>query len=415
MVAAGFFAVTSGSPISRAQDTGLNDEETRTLLELNSEINEKKKAIDELQEKSDLYQRTLDQKERETLDLSNQVSIIENQILKTETDLQQQLTEIEKTNLEIRQIEGLIELRTSEIENQQGRLAEAIRLVYRHSRKTYLEIALQNDSLSEFFIQAKGIQELEQKLKDSVDELVKLKQALEQEHQNKVDKQTALEETTRNLEQNQIAYEQEKIYRETLISQTESQKAEYEDLLDEAQTEANRVTSEVSALESRFRQKLEEQAVDLNKLLQDVGELGWPVPPLKGISAYFHDPSYPYRKYFEHPAIDIPTPQGTPVKAAADGLVSIARNINWTTDRYGRRIPAYNYVSILHGSQLSTVYGHLNAINVTEEQYVRRGEVIGLSGGTPGTAGAGLLTTGAHLHFEVRLNGIPQDPLSYLK
>lgn len=412
LILVSLFVVGFKIKASQAQDSGLTDEETQTILELNQQINDKKKAIDELQAKSDLYQRTLNQKQRETLDLTNQVSIIENQILKTETDIKQNETEIEKTNLEIKQIEGLIEQRAKEIRDQQGKLGEAIRLMYRNSRKTYLEIALQNKSLSEFYVQVKGVQELEQRLKDNLDKLAELKQKLELEYQSKNDKQASLEESKRIMEQNKIAYSQEKIYQETLITKTENEQQEYQNLLSEAEAEANRVTSEVSALESRFRQKLSEENVDLNELLKAVGELAWPVAPLKGISAYFHDPSYPYRKYFEHPAIDIPTPQGTPIKAAADGIVGV---VQFSGTR------AYSYVSIIHGGDLSTVYGHLSSVSVSIDQYVRRGEVIGLSGGTPGTTGAGNLTTGPHLHFGIlkydQERGFPiaVDPLNYLK
>jgi len=227
-------------------------------------------------------------------------------------------------------------------------------------------------------------------------------------------KKKELDEAMTRLESSKIALHQEREYQEVLLNQAEGESERFQNLLNEVENEVSKVTSEVGTLEQRFRDKLAEDNIDLDALLQQQSDFIWPVQPSKGISAYFRDPDYPYRKYFEHNAIDIPVAQGTAVKATADGIVSIARNTNWTTDRSGRKIPAYNYVSIIHGQEISSVYGHLSSISVIQEQFVRKGEVIGLSGGIPGTAGAGLLTTGAHLHFEIRVNGIPTDPLNYM-
>ncbi|OGF22563.1 hypothetical protein A3D45_02600 [Candidatus Falkowbacteria bacterium RIFCSPHIGHO2_02_FULL_42_9] len=73
-----------------------------------------------------------------------------------------------------------------------------------------------------------------------------------------------------------------------------------------------------------------------------------------------------------------------------------------------------SYITISHGNGLITKYAHLSRLDVQAGDQVNQGEIIGLSGGTPGTPGAGLYTNGAHLHFEVLLNGVSADPEKYL-
>jgi len=98
-----------------------------------------------------------------------------------------------------------------------------------------------------------------------------------------------------------------------------------------------------------------------------------------------------------HEGIDIAVPEGTPIRAAKGGTVIMASY----NGGYG------NYTCIDHGSGLSTCYAHQSSFAVSAGQQVRQGQVIGYSGNT----GA---STGPHLHFEVRINGVAQDPMAYL-
>lgn len=98
-----------------------------------------------------------------------------------------------------------------------------------------------------------------------------------------------------------------------------------------------------------------------------------------------------------HEGIDIAVPEGTPIRAAKGGTVILAAY----TGGYG------NYTCIDHGSGLSTCYAHQSSYAVSSGQRVSQGQVIGYSGNT----GA---STGPHLHFEVRINGVAQDPTAYL-
>lgn len=130
----------------------------------------------------------------------------------------------------------------------------------------------------------------------------------------------------------------------------------------------------------------------------------WPVQPELGISAKFLDKEYKERFGLEHFAIDIPTEQGTTVIAVAAGTVEkVALN------GFG-----YSFITLSHGDGLQTTYGHISAALVEEGDEVSLGQAIAKSGGQPGTEGAGLLTTGPHLHFSVRVDGALTDPLQFL-
>jgi murein DD-endopeptidase MepM/ murein hydrolase activator NlpD len=99
-----------------------------------------------------------------------------------------------------------------------------------------------------------------------------------------------------------------------------------------------------------------------------------------------------------HPGIDIDAPMGTPVHAAGDGEVTGAN----MGAGYGRE------VTINHGHDVMTVYGHLSSIAVIAGEHVTRGQVIGYVGQT-GRA------TGPHLHYEVRVHMVPVNPHKYLR
>jgi murein DD-endopeptidase MepM/ murein hydrolase activator NlpD len=121
-------------------------------------------------------------------------------------------------------------------------------------------------------------------------------------------------------------------------------------------------------------------------LTQPFGPTTFTLEPPLGQYAHFHT------------GIDVAAPYGTPVLAAADGLVVAVEH---TSVGYG------NYVIIAHGGGLYTLYAHLSDTSVVDGQHVVRGEVIGHEGQSG-------LATGPHVHFEVRYDGAVVDPMRYL-
>ena len=132
--------------------------------------------------------------------------------------------------------------------------------------------------------------------------------------------------------------------------------------------------------------------------------VGVAVPSRRPIDAMSLSSSYGMRvhpitgKVARHNGIDIPAPRGTAIYATADGIVGRAQRLGG----YG------NYVEIEHGNMIQTRYGHMSSYIVRPGQQVKRGEIVGYVGSTG-------RSTGNHLHYEVRIEGAPVNPMPFVR
>lgn len=375
--------------------------ENQEVKEINKEIQAKRDRIKKMQEQQEIYSRAIEQKQKEKASLNNQLSILENRLAKAALDIASAQTEIDRTNLEIEKINIEISDKDKEIMRQKEHIAAVVRLMQKQDDKSTLEILLLNETLNDFISQVKYLEDINQEIGHSLDTLKQYKKDLETRQKDLSETKRELAKLKLDLENKKVnlaSQQQNKIY---ILDQTKSSEKEYQRLLKLAKQEQQQAAADIVNLEKVVRAKLLKisgKALEFN----DAGFI-WPIAR-NTIMAYFYDPDYPFRYIFEHPAIDIRAAQGSLVKAAASGYVAIAKDA-------GR---GYSYIMIVHGNGLATVYGHVSRIYVQPDEYVVQGQAIGASGGLPGTPGAGRLTTGPHLHFEVRLNGVPVNPLEYL-
>lgn len=369
------------------------------VTDLETQIREKQSAIIGLEQQQKIYEASIAQKQQEALSLQNQIGVLDDHIATTDLTIQKLNLEIESLDLELQELSRTIDEKEREISTQKMRLGELLRALHRYEQRTMLEVSLTNETFSQFFNQLKYLESIEAEAKRSLDRIELLKADLEERRKNQQEKRDQQSEKRVTLVNEKSGLESQQSYRESLLQETKNSEQRFEGLLEQSKQEQLSANSDIQRYEAEMRRRLEGK----NELPKGPTELAWPIPSRR-ITSYFHDPSYIFRRYFEHPAIDVATPQGTPLRAAASGYVARAKNAGL----------GYSYIMVVHGNKLSTVYGHVTQISIVEDDFVVQGQVIGYSGGTPGTPGAGRLTTGPHLHFEVRLDGIPQNPLNYL-
>lgn len=366
-------------------------------------IEQQKEKIQKLKDKAKSYEEAIKEKLMEINSLEDQISVFNNKIAKKELDIKITEEEIEQAKNEIEKKSLEIDIKKNEIEKYKEKIADFIRLIYKNDQRSYLEVLVINDSFSEFFNYLSFTKDIEYRLKDVLDEIIILKEKLEEDKDLIEREKQNLEKLDKKLKKEKETLEEEKSAKAEILEATRYSEKIFQRLLERAKQDQIDANSDILQLEKEKRKLLEEQKRNrLNQVLDNSSKLSWPVDPSRGITAYFHDPTYPFRYLFEHPGIDIRAAQGTPIYAPASGYIARVRD-----NGYG-----YSYLMIIHDDGISTVYGHVSKFLVKEDEFVVRGQEVARVGGKPGTIGAGRLTTGAHLHFEVRLNGIPIDPLS---
>jgi len=387
------------------------------IKKLKEETESKNNAISEAQQKQNEYQAILNQKKTEKLTLQNQKDQINTSILETRFKIVEIENLIDKTTLEIQTLGLEVLQNENNIIEQREKIADMIKIIYKNDNRSILEAFLLNDSLSDFLDEIKYTESIQNGLASMLDEYNTKKEELKNKNVELAQKKIDLEnqKVTLEDEKDNLINEQQRLA--LLISQTNDEEKKFQDMMNKAIADQKAMEQEIEdlqkeILDNNIKFADAKRKEDIEKKLLEMGgavsnnSLSWPVP-MNTITTYFHDPDYPFKDVIgEHPAIDIRAKQGTPVKAPAPGYVIKVKDGGAT---------GYSYIMIMHTNDIATVYGHVSKISVSEDQYVSEGDIIGYSGGTPGTHGAGPFTTGPHLHFEVRVSGIPVNPLEYLK
>lgn len=181
---------------------------------------------------------------------------------------------------------------------------------------------------------------------------------------------------------------------------------------------ANAVTTDLNLVQTQLQQETEIAAASgtnslLPQLLNGSGltfhapVAGYVSQPF-GPTSFSLEPPITYDGVFYphfHTGLDIAAPMDTPVHAAAGGVVLLATS---SVDVTGHLAGYGNYVVLGHSGGFMTLYGHLDRLLVSPGQYVNAGDVIGLLGSTG-------WSTGPHVHFEIRKNGMYTDPAPYIR
>ena len=283
---------------------------------------------------------------------------------------------------ELKQIEGELSAR---IEILNNRIAQ----IYKNGGNNILEVLLKAGDFIEFISRMKLMSLFAQQDTENVEEIKEQRDATLGIKRSIIDLREAQKENKEKIER--------------LVTQSEAKTDEIEDLYGEKKGLLNQTRANKNALLA-MEKELEIQEAEVTRILESYkygtapsGKFMWPVAGrlISGFGYRIH-PVFGTNRF--HAGLDLAAPNGTLIKAGDGGQVIQAGYFG-----------GYGYsVMLYHGGGFATWYAHLSSIRCSVGQFVERGQVIGLVGSTG-------LTTGPHLHFEVRINGNPQNPLQYLE
>lgn len=337
------------------------------------------KSSSEIQKEKQNKEKQLNEKKSASQKLAEEIK-------KSISDIEAYDEEIGKKENEIEIIERDLEKAIEECDIQEESYFTRVKLMVEEGETSYLEIILDSSSFADLFERIEIINAVAEYDQNLWNELKAKRDEIQQKRDELVRQKEELER---------------------MKSESEAKRVNLENKLKENKAVTEKIVADIAKLEADFQRQrqIEEQAwshanSNTSQTAKFVGgKFVFPINT-RYISSYFGYRIHPiYKTRRMHTGVDIGGAMGESIYAANDGTVIVS---GYNSGGYG------NYIMIDHGGGIVTLYAHNSSNGVKVGQKVTRGQVIGQVGST----GA---STGPHLHFEVRVNGSPVNPLPYIQ
>lgn len=272
------------------------------------------------------------------------------------------------------------------LEGLQARLEKRLQAIHRWGRVGYVDVLLQSGDLATFLTRFDFLGRVVREDADLVRQTAEEQRRWEVLREQLARERAEVAELRSKIEARRRAVVHEETRKRDLLAQVQRERAAYERLVEELEEDSRR-------LEALLRQLAPARPGQLRTGLRLRAGFAWPARG--AITSGFGLRRHPlFGIVRPHHGVDIAAPWGTPVRVAAAGNVVYA---GWFGG-YGK------LVVVDHGGGTATLYGHLSSIAVSAGQRVAAGDLVG-------RVGSSGYSTGPHLHFEVRVDGRPVDPL----
>ena len=368
---------------------------------------------EDLTNQLDSIQQQVNQQNAAKADAETVIGSVSEQLRQIEEQLRQATAELGTIKEQRVAVENDITLNERQLAEAQKRLEgresvfyKRVRDIYINGRLSYLDVVIGSKDFSDFANRLEVLKRIIDSDITLINEIKKERAEIEAHKQKLEADRAKLVELEKAALAKQAEIEQKKAERNVVLQKAQNDRATAMQAIEELnassaqvsamlkERQAARAAAAASAAAAAAQSSGGQGSSD--NWVQGTGQLGWPV------SGEITSP-YGYRVHpiwgttIYHSGIDIGVDEGTPVHAADGGVVV------WSGWMGG-----YGYAVVIdHGNGLSTLYGHNSELAVDEGQSVAKGQVISYAGSTGNS-------TGPHVHFEVRVNGDPVDPMGYL-
>lgn len=354
------------------------------LTAFGNNINDLQNQLQSLDKLQEDMEKQIQENERTQDSIYAQIQVLQQQIEETETEIDRLQKDISATETKIEvTTEALLEAEAN-IDSKQELLGKRVNVMYKNGTIGYAEVLLSSANFSELLSNLDMVQLI-------VENDVELLKYLEKQREIIEDRKVELETYKRE----QVALEAEV---KGVKSQLQVSRGQYERKMEELAADKEELEKQVDENNKLADQLTEELRKMQSSTAYIGGELKWPVPGYTRISSSFGNRVHPILRVNKfHTGIDIPAPSGTTVIAAGPGTV-----------RYSGVLGSYGKVVMIdHGGGIITLYAHNSKLVVSEGERVKEEQKIAEVGSTG-------LSTGPHVHFEVRKDGSYVDPIPYV-